>query len=91
MRYENTNPEMAVFTTKPMGNKNTSPVVEVPKTCDCPPDKLPTLAYSTVSKKMCENSVVGLYDMKDGKVNDRRRYVDLKEDSNIVSSYYNTV
>ena len=73
MRYENTNPEMAVFTTKPMGNKNTSPgmaaattkpmgnkntspIVEVPRTMDCPPDKLPTLAYNSVSKKMCENS-----------------------------------
>ena len=71
-----------------MGNENT--VVEVPKTMDCPPDKLPTLAFSTASKQMKVSSVEGILDKIDGKVNDRRRYVDKKEDSNAVTSYYST-
>ena len=65
--------------------------MEVPKTMDCPPDKLPTKAFSTASKQMKESSVEGLNDKIDGEVNDRRNYVDLKQDSSRVTSYSSVV
>ena len=76
-----------------MGNicNSPEPAVVVPKTIQKHKDKLPTKAFSIPSKQMNESSLEGLFNKKDGEVNDRRNYVDLKQDSSRVTSYSSVV
>ena len=62
-----------------MGNE-TSTVKDVRKTTEIVSDELPKHAFSTSSKEMLLTS-------KNGLKIDRRKLVDFKLDSNVVSSY----